>query len=118
VWVGVCSGFQDLNLPHVFQWIIWCGLTFGWNALNSCNSRAKNSASKIYNAVTTLTTSTLYLLSILFVSNLLVEAHASGNVGHLILGVVLYALFSTAGSVVGQQFAINFEKSHHINHTT
>jgi hypothetical protein len=105
-------------MPHdgLGAWIIWCGLTFGWNSLNSMNSRAKNSASKLYNAATTLTTSTLYLLSILFVSNLLVEAHASGNARQLVLGVVLYAVSSTAGSVVGQQYAIRFEREHHIKH--
>jgi hypothetical protein len=95
--------------------VVWCGVTFGWNALNSCNSRAKNSASKIYNAVTTLTTSTLYLISILFAANLLVESRASGNHLQLILAVVLYALASTAGSVLGQTFAIRFESNHHIN---
>jgi hypothetical protein len=104
-------------MPHDgLAWLIWCVLTFGWNGLNSMNSRAKNSASKWYNAATTLTTSTLYLLSILFVSNLLVEAHASGNNHQLVLGVVLYAISSTAGSVVGQHCAIRFEKNHHIEH--
>jgi hypothetical protein len=102
-------------VPDIWPWVVWCAVTFGWNALNSCNSRAKNSASKIYNAVTTLTTSTLYLISILFAANLLVESRTSGNHWQLILAVVLYALASTAGSVAGQTFAIHFESNHHIN---
>jgi hypothetical protein len=99
----------------MWPWVIWCAVTFGWNFVNSLNSRAKNSASKTYNAVTTFTTSSLYLVSVLFAANLVLESRNSGQHTQLILAVVLYALASTAGSVAGQQFAIKFEKVHHIN---
>lgn len=96
----------------VGTWATWCALTIGWNFVNSANSRAKNSASRIYNGTTTFATSLLYLLSILFVSNVPIESRKSGSPGLLVLSVVLYAVSSTIGSVVGQSVAIRWEQHH------
>jgi hypothetical protein len=85
-----------------------------FTALNSVNSRAKNTASRQYNFVSTALVSAAYLLSISFGANLLVQAHLSGRHDLFALAVAVYAFSSAAGSVCGQIYAIKFEKSHHI----
>jgi hypothetical protein len=91
----------------------WILLTFGWNLLNSLNSRAKNSLSLSYNAATTLLTSAMYVSSILMVGNELLAAH--GAVPAVLRAIAGYALASTVGSVAGQIVAVNWlEKRCHI----
>ncbi len=84
--------------------LAWVALTFGWNLLNSLNSRAKNSLSLAYNASTTLLTSAMYISSILLVGNELLSAR--GDIHAVAEAIVGYALASTAGSVVGQEIAV------------
>jgi len=97
-------------------YLLWVLLTVAWNAVNSINSRSKNSASCRYNFFSTLGVSSLYILSIAYVANLLIEAQRSGRVGLFLSTVVVYAISSAVGSVIGQTWALKFEKSHRIEH--
>ena len=49
------------------------------NAINSANSRAKNTASKLYCFTSTLAVSAVYILSLAFAANELIKAHNSGH---------------------------------------
>jgi hypothetical protein len=97
-------------------YFLWILLTVAWNAVNSCNSRAKNSSSKVYNFTSTLCVSALYVLSVAYAANLLIQAHASGRRDLFAGTVVVYAIASAVGSILGQAWALKFEKSHHIKH--
>jgi hypothetical protein len=91
-------------------WIGWSLVTVAFNAINSANSRAKNSRSLKFNGATTFLAALLYILSILGVGNLLIESrHAA-----LAVAIVAYASLSTVGSVVGQKLSMKFESSHNI----
>ena len=98
----------------LMQWFVWAGSTFAWNTINSANSRAKNSASAAYNAVTTILVSAFYLASMILVGNILVQSRSQTK--DFVIAVALYSFLSAGGSVVGQQWARRFEKSHHIRH--
>lgn len=92
------------------QWAAWVVLTVAWNAINSANSRAKNSSSWRYNAVTTLLSSALYITSLLLVGDQLLAAKASGRLELVAAAVALYAVSSAAGSVAGQVAAMRWER--------
>lgn len=94
------------------QWAAWIVLTVVWNAINSANSRAKNSSSWRYNAATTLLSSALYIASLLLVGNQLLAARAGGRGELVLVAVVLYALASGCGSVAGQVAAMRLESRH------
>jgi len=96
------------------QWAVWGLLTFAWQAINSANSRSKNTASWKYNFCTTLSVSACYLTSILLVGNILMESRSQRT--DFIIAVALYSFLSACGSVVGQQLALRFEKRHDIQH--
>jgi hypothetical protein len=96
------------------QWTLWAVSTFAWNSVNSANSRSKNTASWWYNAVTTLCVSAFYLASMLLVGNILLASRSRTQ--DFVVAVALYSLLSACGSVVGQQWALRFEKAHHIHH--
>lgn len=96
----------------VWLWAAWSAVTIAFNGINSANSRAKNSRSLTFNACTTFLAAFLYILSILGVGNLLIEAR------HLALAfaVFAYAGLSTAGSVIGHKLSMWFEEKHGIRH--
>ena len=98
----------------VYQWIMWGCSTVIWQGLNSANSRSKNSASALYNFITTISVSAFYLASMILVGNILVQSRSQTK--DFVIAVALYSFLSAGGSVVGQQWARRFEKSHHIRH--
>lgn len=91
-------------------WIAWSVVTIAFNAINSANSRAKNSRSLKFNSWTTFAAAFFYCLSILGIGNLLLQAHHL----ELALAVIAYAGLSTLGSVIGQAGSMKFEASHNI----
>jgi len=98
----------------LLEWAVWGALTFAWQAINSANSRSKNTTSWRYNFCATLSVSACYLTSILLVGNILLESRSHSK--DFLLAVLLYSILSACGSVIGQQWAIRFEKNHHIQH--
>ena len=58
----------------------------------------------------------LYILSLAYVANFLIEAHRSGRTDLFLLTVAVYAVSSAIGSTLGQMWALRFEKSHGIKH--
>ena len=98
------------------SYFLWIILTFGWNAINSANSRAKNTASRLYCFASTLAVSAVYILSLAYAANELIKAHNSGRMDLFALDVAVYAIASSIGSTLGQSWAIKFEKLHHIKH--
>jgi hypothetical protein len=67
------------SMIDLLQWLIWAALTFTWQAINSANSRSKNTASATYNFVTTLAVSGCYLMSIILVGNILIASRSRGR---------------------------------------
>ena len=91
------------------EWIIWAVLTLVWNAANSANSRAKNSASLSYNLWTTAFSAALYMTALLWIGNLLLKAHGPEQIA---LAIFIYGVNSSLGSVAGQQIALWLERRH------
>lgn len=87
-----------------FMWAGWAFTTLAWNAVNSLNSRAKNSTSWRYNAVSTMLTSLFYILSMAGIGNALMQAHGRT----VLFAAFAYAVLCSVGSVVGQEFALKY----------
>jgi hypothetical protein len=87
-----------------------------FTAINSANSRAKNTASRTYNAVSTALVSGAYIISIAFGMNLILQSYAHKDWRLFAAVVACYMASSSAGSVAGQAWAIKFERNHHIQH--
>ena len=99
-------------LHTLFIWISYCAFTFSWTFANSIQSRAKQYRSITANAVSTFVTSILYIGSVLFIGNFLLEAKESHNLHLLLLAILTYGFCSVAGSCAGQKWAIHFEDTH------
>lgn len=93
-------------------WALWCAITVGFNCVNSINSRAKNSQSWRYNAISTATCSGLYILSMVGVGNIILKSSHNA----LALAVVVYVLCSTVGSTLGQEIAMHYFKKVEARH--
>jgi hypothetical protein len=99
--------------PHtIVIWALYIVFTFSWTFTNSIQSRAKQYRSIAANGVSTFVTSILYLGSVLFVSNLLIDAKQSHDMHQLALAIFVYAGGSVIGSCAGQKWAIRFEDNH------
>jgi hypothetical protein len=73
---------------------------------------AKQYRTLLANGVSTFVTSILYIGSVLFIGNFLLEAKESHNIRQLILAIFIYGFCSVAGSCAGQKWAIHFEDTH------
>jgi uncharacterized membrane protein YkvI len=90
---------------NLVSWIVWCLITTGFNLINSINSRAKNSQSWRYNAISTALAAGLYILSMMGVGNIILK---STGCGAFVFAVLAYILCSTIGSTAGQEIAIHY----------
>lgn len=84
-------------------WALWGLTTVAFMAANTINSRARNSASRVYNTCATFITSVLYAGSLVGLGDAVVT-----NNHHLILLGFGYAALSTVGSVIGQEVALRY----------
>ncbi len=98
------------------NYLLWIIFTILFAGTNSVNSRSKNSASKTYNFCSTVITSAFFIMSISYAGNFLLTAYHSGRRDLFALAVVIYCLSSGAGALIGQSWAIKFEKRHAIEH--
>jgi hypothetical protein len=89
-------------------WVAWCAVTAAFGFANSLNSRAKNSRSWLYCALTSAAVAGLYILSMLGVGNIILKS--SNDMHTLVAAVITYMAMSTIGSVAGQEIALKYFK--------
>jgi hypothetical protein len=94
---------KHMSIP---TWVAWCTITVGFNLINSINSRAKNSRSWRYNAISTALSAGLYILSMIGVGNIILKSPP--NI--LPFAVAAHIVCSTIGSTAGQEIAIHYFK--------
>lgn len=96
-------------MSHAALWSAWAVFTVGQNVVRVFSTRAKNSASRLYCGWTTCLDALLFTASFAGLGAGVLEG-MRGHVARFVTVAVVCCVLCGAGSLVGQSFALRFER--------